>query len=211
VANPAEGCEVVAHSSPQPGRRKGIVERGGVGLEFGLLFWNADGIASPQMKRISFSLVHIRDRAFLQGGALLLAGGLLLLPARANLGETVAQSVARYGSPTSYAEASAKMPFGSVVFKAGPYELVIFILNDKEVGARVSKGDKSAFSDSEMQTIMGAETGGDWVPTPSSDPTTLQWSRSDHATVLYDKTKRVLILTSPAMAEALKAPSQTAP
>jgi hypothetical protein len=163
------------------------------------------------MKRISFPLVRIRDRSFPQGGALLLAGGLLLLPARANLGETVAQSVARYGSPTAYAEATAKMPFGSVVFKAGPYELVIFILNDKEVGARVSKGDKSAFSDSEMQTIMGAETGGDWVPTPGSDPTTLQWSRSDHATVLYDKTKRVLILTSPAMAAALRAPAQPVP
>lgn len=155
------------------------------------------------MKRIFFP---VSFSAVMGRGALLSTMALLFLPARANLGETIEDTIKRYGSPTAYAEASAKMPFGSVVFKAGPYELVIFVLNDREVGARVSKSDKSVFSDAEMRTIMGAETGGDWVPTPSDDPTTLQWTRGDHATVLYDKAKHVLILTSPAMAQALRNP-----
>jgi len=72
-----------------------------------------------------------------------------------------------------------------------------------EVGARVSKIDKSDFSPVEMQTIIDAETGNDkWVPVPSGDPTEIHWSRSDHATFIYDKQKHMLLLTSNAMAQA---------
>jgi hypothetical protein len=129
----------------------------------------------------------------------------LLLPGRANLGETVEQAVARYGKPTGYAEASAKTPFGSVQFKAGAYELVIFVFNDKEVGARVSKLDKSAFTDAEMQTIMANDSDGSkWTPMPSDDPACIEWSRNDKATVLYDKEKHMLIFTSVEMAKAVQ-------
>ena len=135
--------------------------------------------------------------------SLLLAGS--LLPARANLGETVEQLVVRYGKPTGYAEASAKSPFGSLLFRVRPYELVLFILNNKEVGARVSKIDKSDFSPVEMQTIIDAENGANpWVPTPSTDPTEVHWSRNDHAIFIYDKPKHMLLLTSDAMAQAVK-------
>jgi hypothetical protein len=128
-----------------------------------------------------------------------------LLPARANLGETVEQLVARYGKPTGYAEATAKSPFGSLLFRVRPYELVLFILNNKEVGARVSKIDKSDFSSAEMQTIIDAETGvSPWMPTPSSDPTEIHWARGDHATFIYDKQKHMLLLTSDAMAQAVR-------
>jgi len=141
----------------------------------------------------------------------LLLLGLLLMPARANLGDTVAQLVARYGKPTGYAEASAKTPFGSILFRAGPYELVVFILNDKEVGARVSKIDKSAFDDSEIQTIMAAETSDTkWVSAPNSDPSMVEWSRHDQATCLYDKDKHLLLLTSDAMAQAVRAAHEKA-
>jgi hypothetical protein len=127
-----------------------------------------------------------------------------LLPARANLGETVDQLVVRYGKPTGYAEASAKSPFGSLLFRVRPYELVLFILDNKEVGARVSKVDKTDFSPAEMQTIIAAENGpAPWVPTPSPDPTEIHWSRADHATFIYDKQKHMLLLTSDAMAQAV--------
>jgi hypothetical protein len=127
------------------------------------------------------------------------------LLARANLGDTIAEAVAHYGHPTGYAEASDKMPFGTILFRAGGYELVLFILDGKEVGARVSKLDKSPFTESEIKTIMDAETGsGPWTPTASGDSSTLAWSRSDHSTVLYDKNKQLLMLTTQAMAEALK-------
>jgi hypothetical protein len=130
--------------------------------------------------------------------------GLLLLPARANLGETVEQCVARYGHPIGYSEASAKSPFGTVAFSATGYTLIVFLLNTREVGARVSKQDKSAFTDGEMATIMNADAGATaWTLTPSTDPTCLQWARADHATVLYDKDKHVLIFTSAEMLAAL--------
>src|SRR5580658_5343156 len=121
---------------------------------------------------------------------------LLTIPLRANLCETVAQCVTRYGKPIGYSEASAKSPFGTVAFSATGYTLIIFLINNKEVGARVSKVDKSAFTAAEMKTIMDADSAGSpWVPTSSDDPTCLRWSRADKATVLYDKVKHMLIFT----------------
>jgi hypothetical protein len=134
-----------------------------------------------------------------------------LIPARANLGDTVQQIVARYGKPTGYAEATAKSPFGSLLFKAGSYELVVFLLDNKEVGARVSKLDNSAISDAEIQDIMANDTGGSkWTSTPGADPSSLQWQRGDKATVLYDKDKHMLIFTADAMAQALHNPAPPA-
>ena len=133
---------------------------------------------------------------------------LMLLPARANLGETVAQCVARYGRPVGYSEANGHSPFGTVAFSAGGYTLIVFLLGQEEVGARVSKKDNSAFSDAELKNIMGADVGGSqWTPGTSPDPSSLTWSRGDKATVLYDKDKHVLIFTSPEMATAIHAPA----
>ena len=129
---------------------------------------------------------------------------LLTIPLRANLGETVEQCVARYGKPLGYSEANAKSPFGTVAFTATGYTLIVFVIHNKEVGARVSKLDKSAFTAAEMQTIMGADSAGSsWTPAPSDDPTCLQWIRGDRATVLYDKEKRMLIFTLEEMTNAL--------
>ena len=85
---------------------------------------------------------------------------LMLLPARANLGETVAQCVARYGRPVGYSEANPHSPFGTVAFSAGGYTLIVFLLSGKEVGARVSKKDNSEFSEAERKNIMSADVGG---------------------------------------------------
>jgi hypothetical protein len=129
---------------------------------------------------------------------------LLTIPVRANLGETVEQCVTRYGAPVGYSEAGAKSPFGTVAFTATGYTLILFLIKNKEVGARVSKVDKSAFTDAEMKTIMDADTAGTpWTSTPSDDPTCLRWIRGDKATVLYDKVKHMLIFTSEEMANAL--------
>jgi hypothetical protein len=133
---------------------------------------------------------------------------LLTIPLRANLGETVEQCVARYGKPIGYSEAGAKSPFGTLAFIAAGYTLIVFLINNKEVGARVSKLDKSAFTDAEMQTIRDADSAGSsWTPTPSDDPACLRWTRGDKATVLYDKEKRMLIFTSEEMAGAIHAPA----
>jgi hypothetical protein len=128
------------------------------------------------------------------------------IPSRANLGETVEQCVARYGRPLGFSEASKTSPFGTLVFTASGYTLVVFLINTKEVGARVTKLDKSAFTDAEMQNIMSADsTGTPWTPTTSDDPTCLQWIRADKATVLYDKAKHALLFSSEEMANAVKA------
>ena len=133
---------------------------------------------------------------------------LLTIPLRANLGETVEQCVARYGRPIGYSEASSKSPFGTVVFTATGYTLIVFLINNKEVGARVSKLDKSAFTDAEMQTILGADSAGSpWTPAASADPACLRWTRGDKAAVLYDKEKHMLIFTSEEMANAIHSPT----
>jgi hypothetical protein len=132
---------------------------------------------------------------------------LLTLPARANLGETVEQCVKRYGVPIGYSEANAKAPFGTVAFSAGGYTLLVFVINNKEVGARVSKNDKSAFSDAEMKNIMDADsTGSPWTPTSSGDPTCIQWTRGDKATAIYDKANHMLIFTSEEMSSTVHLP-----
>src|SRR5271168_161544 len=130
---------------------------------------------------------------------------LLSLPLRANLGETIPQCVVRYGKPVNFTEADpTKSPFGTLNFVAAGYALTVFILNNAEVGARVFKVDKSLFSPDEMQTIMGADNlGGPWDSVASTDPTCLQRSRRDGATVLYDKAKKMLLFTTPAMSKAL--------
>ena len=131
---------------------------------------------------------------------------LLTIPVRANLGETVEQCVARYGRPVGFSEASAKFPFGTLVFSATGYTLIVFLIKDKEVGARISKQDKSAFTDTEMQNILAADQAASaWTPTTSDDPNSIRWIRGDKATALYDKDKRVLIFTLPEMANALHA------
>jgi hypothetical protein len=133
---------------------------------------------------------------------------LLTIPLRANLGETVAQCVARYGKPVGYSEAHAQFPFGTVAFTAGSYTLIIFLMDTTEVGARVSKVDKSAFTDDEIKTILNADSAtAPWISTTSDDPTCLKWGRNDKATVLYDKKNHVLIFTSEKMANAFHGPA----
>jgi len=132
---------------------------------------------------------------------------LLTIPLRANLGEMVEQCVKRYGIPIGFSEANAKSPFGTVAFTATGYTLLLFVLNNKEVGARVSKVDKSAFSDAEMKNIMDADSGGSsWTLTTSSDPTCIQWTRGDKATAIYDKANHMLIFTSEEMTNAVHIP-----
>ncbi len=129
----------------------------------------------------------------------------LTLPVRANLGDTVAQCVARYGKPDHYSEATPNNPFGTLIFTAGGYALIVFLLNNVEVGARVSKKDNSAVTDAELQTVMGAASNTPpWTTTASRDPTCQAWTRADKASVLYDKTKHMVIFTAPEMAAALK-------
>jgi hypothetical protein len=131
---------------------------------------------------------------------------LLTIPLRANLGETVEQCVVRYGKPVGYSEAGAKSPFGTLVFVATGYTLMVILFHNKEVGARVSKLDKSAFTDAEMKNIMSADSAGmPWIPVPSDDPTCLKWIRGDKATVLYDKEKRMLLFSSQEMVNAIHA------
>ena len=140
--------------------------------------------------------------------SLLLLFSLFTAPLRANLGETIQQCIVRYGRPNGYSEADTKSPFGTLIFIAGGFVLTVFVYNTREVGARVLKTDKTAFTAADLQTIMGADTGGSaWSPTKSDDPTCLAWHRVDNATVLYDQVKHMVLFTSPAMSEALNAAS----
>jgi hypothetical protein len=135
----------------------------------------------------------------------------LALPARANLGDTIDQCIKRYGRPVGYSEASGKIPFGTLVFVAGGYTLIIFLNGTTEVGARVSKTNKSAFTDEEMKTIMDSDMSTPWKVTPTKQPDTLAWQRDDGATSFYDSKARMLIFTSHAMAEAMKRAATSGP
>lgn len=128
------------------------------------------------------------------------------LPLRANIGDSVAQCVKRYGKPIGYSEASPKTPFGTLVFSAGGFTLVVFLLGDTEVGARISKTDKGPFTDAEMQNIMNAEANpqSPWTATKSADPSCQEWTRTDKARLIYDKSRHILMVTSTTMADAVR-------
>ncbi len=129
-----------------------------------------------------------------------------MIPLRATIGDSVAQCVKRYGKPIGYSEASPNNPFGTLVFSAAGFQLVVFLIGENEVGARISKTNKSAFTDDEMKNIMNAE--GDpqspWTPKTSDDPTCLEWTRADKSRLIYDKVNHILMVTSSAMADAVK-------
>jgi hypothetical protein len=130
-----------------------------------------------------------------------------LIPARANLGDTVADCVKRYGKPDHFTEANDKTPFGTIVFSAGPYEMVVFLYDNVEVGARVTKKDKTDFAPGELKTIMDADATSPWVAKPGSDPLSQEWIRADNASATYDLEKKMLIFTTPEMVKELHAPT----
>ena len=53
----------------------------------------------------------------------------------------MAQCVQRYGKPVGFSEAGPKSPFGTLIFVAGPYQLIVFLSNNVEVGARILEAD----------------------------------------------------------------------
>ncbi len=143
--------------------------------------------------------------------AALVAFLILALPLRANLGDTVAGCITRYGKPEHFAEANGNTPFGTLLFLAGPYDMVIFLYNNVEVGARVDKRDKTGFSPAEIQTILGADASSPWILTKSDDPASQEWTRADKASATYDTSAKVLFFTTPAMAHALHSAPASAP
>lgn len=136
---------------------------------------------------------------------------LAVLPARANLGDSVADCIKRYGKPDTFTEAGSRLPFGTLIFTAGPYQMIVFLYQNVEVGARVTKKDKSAFTSAEMNTILDADAAVPWQLAPSDDPTSKKWSRADKATVTYDTAKSMLIFTTPKMVEVLHDTEITTP
>jgi len=136
---------------------------------------------------------------------------LLVLPARANLGDSIADCIKRYGKPDRFSEANAHTPFGTLVFIAGPYEMTVFLYNNVEVGARVFKKDKSAFTAVEIKDILNADAASPWHPTASDDPASQEWTRADKATATYDTSKQMLLFTTPEMAKELHAPPPIVP
>ncbi len=128
------------------------------------------------------------------------------LPARANLGDTVAECVKRYGKPATFTEAGPGSPFGTLVFLAGPYQMTVFLNANIEVGARVTKKDKSAFTPDEIKTILNADAATPWVPTTGDDPNSPRWTRDDKAIAAYNAAKDMLVFTTPKMIEVLHTP-----
>ena len=136
---------------------------------------------------------------------------ILALPLHANLGDTVADCTKRYGKFYNFTEANAQTPFGTIDFIAGPYEMIVFLYNGVEVGARVDKKDKSAFTPAEIQTILNADAPTPWVPAPRDDPNSPQWTRSDKASVTYDTNNKMIIFTTPVMVQVVHTPPPAAP
>jgi hypothetical protein len=126
--------------------------------------------------------------------ALVLATG--AAPARANLGETLAQCTARYGPPTTekVTDSDPTRPAGkmNLIFKANGCMIIIAFLHGIAGTEGFIKIDQTDFTDRELADLLRAESDGlGWTPgRPGIQPNPLRpgmdyWTRTDGATATY--------------------------
>jgi hypothetical protein len=136
--------------------------------------------------------------------------------AKARLGETAEQLVARYGQPLNEADQKAegdKIPLANVVFQKGGFEIDVTITNGLSVQETFKKINGSALTLEEARFLLTANAQGrEWEAPQVVDGDKL-WTRDDSATALLAKDgtmtirSRDLVVQEAAAKKAEKSPS----
>jgi hypothetical protein len=114
-------------------------------------------------------------------------------PCRANLGETLDQSIARYGQPSPPKGYASPNSVGGVsyTFQQNGYAISALFVKDIVPVEFITKKSNSALSNKEMQTVLRAE-GGKWtVPEVRHGAS---WVREDGASASYEPPGNAMLL-----------------
>ena len=110
---------------------------------------------------------------------------LLTLPARARLGETEDQSIARYGQPISVKDVDGENDYRTLEFRKNGYFIMAYFLNGKCALLGLNKDDKSEFSDNEIQALLDDNSEGHAWAKNDTNSTNREWDRDDGALAQY--------------------------
>ena len=110
-----------------------------------------------------------------------------VLPCWANLGDTLSQSIARYGKPITQGKGdSSDAGYPWYVFRNGNFEIQEYFSGKTCWMEDWCKKDRTAMSKSEQSAILNANKGRDKWSEPKEESGARSWLRSDGATALYD-------------------------
>jgi hypothetical protein len=105
--------------------------------------------------------------------------------ARARLGETPDQLVARYGQPlkeTDQKGEGGKIPLAEVVFQKGGFEIDVTLVDGISVAESFKKINGEALTTSEVRTLLAANSQGHEWAAPRVIKDEKCWARDDSAT-----------------------------
>ena len=112
---------------------------------------------------------------------------LIAFPCHARLGETEAQSLARYGNPIPSTDKTVPGDLGdkSLVFLKNGFSVTLIFFKGFVGAESIFKIDRSDFSDNEKQALLDADSSDmHWTKLESSDLTAEVWARDDKAVAL---------------------------
>jgi hypothetical protein len=120
------------------------------------------------------------------------------LPSNARLGETLEQCVARYGNPVTPMDVadSSGGKKGQAIFEKNGYSIAIAFLGGISESEMFSKDDKSAFTDTEKDTILNANAENLRWSLSTEPSVNDNWIREDDARAIYDRFGRTLLLAT---------------
>jgi hypothetical protein len=136
--------------------------------------------------------------------ALLILAAVLFIgcPARARLGETEAQTIARYGTPGTLEPGESQLAYRTLAFDKNGYRiLAVFIGPTCELLA-FRRPDQSPLGPDEVELMLTANNNGHtWSPSALVSRDQI-WGRDDGARARYDSIKHVLVICSAAYLQA---------
>jgi hypothetical protein len=144
----------------------------------------------------------LRSLVLVRRAVLLLAFVAVVLPARARLGETEAQTIARYGPPGTLAPGEAQLGYRTLAFDKNGYRiLAVFIGPTCELLA-FRRPDQSPLDPDEVELMLTANNNGHTWTASSLISRDQIWDRDDGARARYDSIKHVLVVCSAAYLRA---------
>ncbi len=119
------------------------------------------------------------------------------LPARARLGETEDQCIARYGTPTEILDADkAQVPYRTLNFIKGNYNVGAAFIDGHCECLCIQRTDNSDLSDNEIQILLDANSDGHTWKKSTETSVYHQWLRDDGTLAHYDTDRHMLALMS---------------
>ncbi len=133
----------------------------------------------------------------MQRAVLILVLAVTILPAQARLGETEAQSIARYGPAVgTYDADTSGYPYRTLTFAHAGYTIVAQFMGSACEMICFQKADGSAFTPDELDLLLKAQAEGQAWSRSNLVSADVIFDRPDGAMARYDTAKHALLFCS---------------